>query len=79
VAIEHRWAENQYDRLPALSVDLVRGRVAVIVANTTRAALAAEAATTTIPIVFNTGIAPVASGLSPASTGPARTSPALRI
>jgi putative tryptophan/tyrosine transport system substrate-binding protein len=63
VAIEYRWAENQYDRLPALAADLVRRRVAVIVASGTPAALAAKAATTTTPIVFTTGGDPVALGL----------------
>jgi ABC-type uncharacterized transport system substrate-binding protein len=63
VAIEYRWAEGQYDRLPALAADLVRRHVTVIVAGDGPSALAAKAATMIVPIVFNTGIDPIQSGL----------------
>jgi putative ABC transport system substrate-binding protein len=63
VAVDDRWAEGQYERLPGLANDLVRRNVSVLVAFTTPAALAAKAATTTIPVVFTTISDPVQVGL----------------
>jgi putative ABC transport system substrate-binding protein len=63
VALELRWAEDHYDRLPGLAADLVGRKVDVIATGSMPAAMAAKEATSTIPIVFETGIDPVEAGL----------------
>ena len=62
VAFEYRWADYHLDRLPALAAELVQREVAVIIASNTASLVAAKAAAKSIPIVFETGTDPVASG-----------------
>jgi putative tryptophan/tyrosine transport system substrate-binding protein len=73
LAIEYRWAEGNYDRLPALAADLVGRKVDLIMASSPPSALAAKSATSTIPIAFRGGPDPVGVGWSPASPGRAAT------
>jgi putative ABC transport system substrate-binding protein len=75
VAIEYRWAEGVFDMLPALAGDLVAQKVDLIAALSPPAALAAKAATSTIPIVFRSAPIRLRSASSPASPGRAATSP----
>jgi len=75
VAIEFRWGNSQYDHLPELAADLVRRRVAVLVAGDGPSSPVAKAATAAIPVIFNTASNPVAPAWSQASIALERMSP----
>jgi len=77
VAIEYRWADGRYDRLPALAAELVSHSADGAGRDRNTAAVAAKAATSTVPIVFNTGGDPVRFGLVAGLNNPGGTSPAL--
>ena len=72
VAIEYRWAEGQYDRLPAMAADLVGRKVDLIVAVDGLSVLAAKNATSATPIIFTSGFDPVAAGLVASLARPGR-------